>query len=126
MARHAQPREVAELKGATRQNPQRYTDVVPKNDKILGDPPQTMNKVAQAAWKELAGMALPGVLTASERPIMEIAANLLAEYRADTLEYPAAKINLMIGIFGRLGMSPADRNKLGFNKPDKDDDFHEY
>lgn len=122
MARHAQPREVAKLKGSVKKNPQRYKGEVPKNQHVLGDPPAKMPKAAKAAWFELQANCLPGVITGAERFIFEIASNLLAEYRSDPLAFPATKYTHLVGVLGRLGLSPADRQKLQLPKNSKDDD----
>src|SRR5690242_12387258 len=120
MARHRQAREVAELKGATKKDPQRYRNEPPKNSRSLGDPPPHMTQEAREVWYELVQNALPGVITASERFVFEILSNLIAEYRSDPVEFAATKYTAMIGLLGRLGLSPADRSKLGVDKPGKD------
>lgn len=122
MARISQPKELAELKGANKKNPQRYVKETPKNEMGLGEPPDHMiMDGAREAWREIEAHALPGVLTASERFYMEIASNLLAEYRARPTFFETGKLAHLIGIFARLGLSPADRQKLGVTKKKKDD-----
>lgn len=115
MARHKQPREKAELKGSVKKNPQRYTKEeadVPKNSHGLGEPPSYLKADAKKAWRELEAHCLPGVITAAERFIFEIAACLLAEFRKDPVEFPASKFTHLVGALARLGMSPADRQKV--------------
>lgn len=122
MARTAQPKELAQLKGADKKNPQRYIKETPKNEMGLGEPPVHMSvEGAREAWRELEALALPGVLTASERIIMEITANLLADYRIRPTFCEISKINLLVGNLAKLGMSPADRQKLGVTKKAKDE-----
>lgn len=113
MARHKQPLELAKLKGADRKDPQRYPPTVPKNTSKLGAPPRHLKPKARAAWLELEKMALPGVLTAAERIIIEIGANLLSEYREEPADFRPGKYTHLIGILARLGMTPTDRQKLG-------------
>ncbi|GAB3282559.1 hypothetical protein GCM10027347_58860 [Larkinella harenae] len=125
MARHPQTRELAKFKGADRKNPQRYKKDVPVNPEPIGVPAHLSEK-ARAVFAELKSMALPGVLTASDGPIFEITANLLAEYRADPEAFPVGKYTHLIGCLARLGMSPADRQKLGTEKPKKDNDFDDF
>ena len=81
MARHAQPRELAELKGAIRKDPQRYRNDVPKSDLPVGDPPEDMSDAAKACWFEISAKAIPGVLTYADSNMVELASDLLAEYR---------------------------------------------
>lgn len=123
MARHAQPLEVAKLKGATKQNPQRYNKkTTPKNAVGLGPPPGHMTAAAQKVWLELQTYALPGVITASERFMFEIASNLLDEYRSAPTTFPATKYTHLVGVLARLGLSPADRQKIQLPKNPKEDD----
>ncbi|MNM21161.1 hypothetical protein D3C81_315190 [compost metagenome] len=126
MARHRQPRELAELKGATKKDPQRYTKEPPKSGKPLGKPPAHLEPHVVEVWKELEKCALPGVLTASDRFIMEVASSLLAEFRADSAEFKAAKYSHLIGCLARLGLTPTDRQKLGTEKPREGNPFDEF
>jgi phage terminase small subunit len=123
MARHAQPREVAALKGADRKNPQRYRNEPPKADFDLGQPPAHLSPEAVAVWHELAVYAPRGVLQGPDRAMLELAANLFAEYRKDPAEFAVGKYTHLIGILARLGMSPADRQKLGAAKPPEENPF---
>lgn len=127
MARNKQPRELAELKGAHKKDPQRYRNKVPKNAMGLGDPPAHMVEAAKTIWREIEAFALPGVLTGSERFLMEMLANLMLEYRIAPIEFTAAKYSIMISAFARLGMSPADRQKLGVKDDKKpENEFDEF
>lgn len=126
MARHAQPRQVAELKGADKKNPQRYRLEPPKTALPLGTAPEHMTDAAKAVWFELETYAPNGVLAGADRLMLETAAVLVAEFRANTAEFPAAKMGHMIGILARLGMSPADRQKLGTEKQAEDNPFNAF
>lgn len=127
MARHSQPKELAQLKGADKKNPQRYIKETPKNEMGLGDAPIHMLEDARKIWGEIEAFALPGVLTASERFYMEIASNLLMEYRQRPTFFENGKLAQLIGIFARLGLSPADRQKLGVTKKSKEDnEFNDF
>ena len=126
MGRIQQPRELAELKGATKHDPQRYIIEPSKSAFELGRPPNILGESAKEVWAELQTYALPGVLTGSERFIFEITSNLIVEYRADPASFSSAKMNNLIGCLARLGMTPSDRQKIGLpNKPKKNefDDF---
>ncbi len=121
MARIAQPRELAELKGAHKRNPQRYKKKPPKNNDKLGKPPKHMDAYAKKVWAELETYALPGVLTGSERFIFEIVSNLIAEYRMGPNIFPIGKYSHLLSGLSKLGLTPADRQKLGVTK-DKEDE----
>lgn len=126
MARHKQPAELAKLKGAEKKNPQRYRKEAPKTGKPLGKPPTDFPEDLTVAWKELEKCALPGVLTSSDRFVMEVAASLLAEFRTNRAEFKAAKYSHLIGCLARLGLTPADRQKLGTEKPQEGNPFDEF
>lgn len=123
MAKHAQPREVAKLKGADKVHPERYRKKVPKSDSPVGSAPEGMSESARACWFELESYAIPGTLTWAERPMLEMAANLFAEYRAAPTEFAIGKYNPLIGMLARFGLSPADRQKLSIDSPKEDDPY---
>lgn len=126
MARHKQPAELAKLKGADKRNPQRYRKETPKTGKSLGRAPPYLPEEVAAVWKELEKCALPGVLTSSDRFIMEVTSSLLAEFRASRGEFVAAKYSHLIGCLARLGLTPADRQKLGTEKTPEGNPFDEF
>lgn len=123
MANHAQPREIAELKGAVEKNPQRYKGYPPKLDMPLGDAPLHISESAQSCWFELSAFSPPGVLTGAERIPMELASNLLAEYRESPCDFQVGKYTHLIGLLARFGMTPSDRQKLSIAKEEEADDF---
>lgn len=126
MARHAQPREVAELKGATRKNPQRYRTEPPKVELPLGEAPAHMSDAARACWFEISTFAPAGVLKGADRLVLELASGLLAEYREDPKGFAVGKYTHLIGLLARLGMSPADRQKLGTERAKEENEFDEF
>lgn len=123
MARHAQPRQVAELKGATRKHPERYRKTPPAVDLPLGNAPDYFTPAQKAVWFELETYAPRGVLTGADRVAMELLAVLLDEFRKNPVEIRVAKIGQMVSCLGRLGMTPADRQKLGTEKPKEANPF---
>jgi len=112
MPRHKQPEEVARLKGAHRDNPARYRNRPAKHPDSVGRAPAYLRKEAKRAWNELVKWSLPGVLSATDRPTLEVFANLLADFRDAPSEFPAPKIASMLTCIGRLGMTPSDRQKI--------------
>jgi hypothetical protein len=122
------PRAVAELKGLTKKNPQRYADKELKSELPLGEPPEYMTKGVRDTWYELQHYSIPGVLTGAERFNIELAANLLAEFRKAPADFTGTKYSALEKLLGRLGYNPIDRMRLGVQgkpaKPEKiDDDF---
>jgi len=126
MARHPQPRELAALKGADKHDPQRYRNDSPKAKTPLGNAPDHMAGAAKAAWFELETFALPGVLTGADRFVMEVTASLLAEFRQNPSDFAAGKYTHLIGCLARLGLTPADRQKLGADKKPEDNPFENF
>lgn len=125
MPTHRQPVELAKLKGADKVHPERYRKEVPKSGP-LGSIPDHLTSEAKAVWFELESYALPGVLTASDRLVMETLSNLVSDFRKAPSEFPTARIQAMLSCMGRLGMSPADRQKLGTEKPKEGNPFDEF
>ena len=123
MARHAQPREVAAAKGATRKHPERYRKEPPAVKYGLGDAPEHMSDASRAVWFELQTYAPIGVLTGADRVMLEVAANLVAEYRENPREFPNPRIAQMVSCLARMGFSVADRQKLGTEKAKKGNEF---
>lgn len=126
MARHAQPREVAELKGATRKNPQRYRNDPPVSDLPLGEAPGHLTEAEAACWFELETYAPRGVLKGADRLLLEMTSVLLSEFRDHKRDFSAAKFSQLVSCLARLGMSPADRQKLGATKPADGNEFDEF
>lgn len=112
MARHKLPLQIARLTGAAAANPQRYRDIPPVAEGELGDPPEHLSVGAAAVWREIASTAPAGVLATADRVAVELAANLVAEYREAPREFLASRIAQMTGLLARLGMTPIDRQRL--------------
>jgi hypothetical protein len=120
MPRIAQPREVAELKGAHKVHPERYRAKVVKNEMPLGQAPDSMAEDVQACWFEIESLALPGTVTASDRVSVEVFATLLAEFRRDPMGFPAAKHAHLKAHIANFGMSPSARQQ--FTTDEKSDE----
>ena len=123
MARHAQPREVAAAKGAMRKHPERYRKEPPAVKYAVGDAPEHLSSAAKACWFEVATYAPVGVLKGADRVTLETLSNLLAEYREDPRGFAVGKYTHLIGCLARLGMTPADRQKLGTEKAKQGNEF---
>lgn len=123
MARHPQSREIAEVKGATRKHPERYRKQPPVVEHPLGQAPEYLSAEAKAVWFEIETFAPRGILKGADRCTLEVLSNLLAEYRQDPKGFAVGKYTHLIGCLARLGMSPADRQKLGTEKPPEGNPF---
>ncbi len=93
MGRHRKPIELHRLSGADKKDPQRYRGEVPKSDMPFGEYPVIRSTDPAECWREISAQCIPGVLTGSDRIMMEVASNLLAEYRADPLSLCSQFVN---------------------------------
>ena len=118
-----QPREVAEHKGAIRKNPQRYRKQPPAVDLPLGTAPDRFTPDQKAIWFELETYAPRGSWTGADRVTVELLSVLLDEFRTNYAEMKVAKIGQIVSCLARLGMTPADRQKLGTEKPADENPF---
>lgn len=101
-----------DARGAFKKNPQRRRqDAEPSGQ--LGAAPSHLECEALQAWEEIKRSAPRDVLTESDRLALEVAAQLLAQFRKDPVEFPAAKLVRLEALLGKFGMTPADRAKVG-------------
>ena len=119
MSRPRTPTKILELKGAFKKNPQRKRKSEPKTDVNVGCPPKKLSKGVLACWKEIISLSPSGVITSSDRIALEIAANLLNEFRTGFNEMPAARLTRLEALLGKFGMTPSDRAKMA--SPDDPD-----
>lgn len=104
-----------DARGAFKKHPERArTDAQTAGP--LGKPPSHIAGEVLKAWKEIEKSAPLQVLTESDRLALEVAANLLAQFRLDPVEFPAAKLVRLEALLGKFGMTPADRAKVGGKK----------
>ena len=124
MARHPQPRELAEIKGQTRVHPERYRNDPPKSGTPIGDPPDYMSPLAKEIWHEICAMSIKGVLQGPHRFLLEIASTLMAEFRQWDREakgsYPGSQLTQLRGALAQLCLTPGEQQKLGVTKPQED------
>jgi hypothetical protein len=117
---------MAEIKGLVAHNPKRYKTEVPKSSVPLGQPPEYMSDRARQLWFEFEAYTPKGVLTGADRLILAVLCDLVAEYQENPKEFAVGKYAHLIGCAARLGLSPADRNKLGFHRPTNPSPFDEF
>jgi phage terminase small subunit len=117
MARPRKPTNVLILKGAGKKDPQRLRarEGEPENINPTGDPPKHLEGAELAAWGELVGMAIPGVLGEADRMALEVASVLIAKFRAKEISGP--ELSQLTKLLSQFGMTPADRSKI--NLPGK-------
>ena len=111
MARPRTPTNVLDARGSFRKHPERKR-VDPDTAGPLSAAPDHLTEQALECWNDIAVSAPPGVLTDSDRIALEIAANLLAQIRADPLEFTSMRLVRLEVLLGKFGMTPSDRSKV--------------
>jgi hypothetical protein len=110
MARPRKPTAELELKGAFRKDPQRKR-VDPVTRPGIGDPPLSLAQELHALWYELADAAPLGVLTHSDRPMLEDFVRWKHKSRTAS-DWSAADAKMLAWFYSHTGMTPADRSKV--------------
>src|SRR3712207_4778151 len=111
MPRPRLPTAIHEIKGTYLINSERRPKAEPKGAAVLGPVPRELGDLERVAWGDIVQCALPGVLTPSDRLVVELAARLLADMRGSPEIKPAVAARLA-ACLGRLGMTPADRTRV--------------
>ena len=128
MARPAKPLNVHILKGTGKKHPERMREREnePENINPIGDAPETLSKIEQAAWHEIVNNAIPGVLGEADRLAVEETARLVVKCRGLGDE-PAIgqERNLLNRYLGQMGMTPSERSKIRIDKPKPKNKFDE-
>lgn len=115
MARPRTPTNVLDARGSFKKHPERKRQDA-ETSGPLGAAPDHISGGVLDAWNEITGSAPREVLTGSDRISIELAANLLSQFRIDPTEFPAAKLVRLEALLGKFGMTPADRAKVGGKK----------
>ena len=114
MARPRKSTSTLRANGSFLINPQRERarSLEPLPSAELGSPPENMEVQEKAIWRELVALLPSGVATNMDRPSFELMVGLLAQYRHHRGTMKAAEYSLLVGLFGRFGMTPADRSRV--------------
>lgn len=122
MARPRKPTSVLELNGSLRSHPERARarKNEPKPTGPLGNPPESLSAAEKSVWFELESLAPPNVLTNADRWTVELACRLMATVREDGIGgkhgLSVGELSQLIQCLIRMGMTPADRSKIGISK----------
>lgn len=112
---------VLEAKGSFKKNP-KLKRVDPKTSDEIGSPPAYFDNVERRVWQELIETSPDGVLTKSDRTILEIASTLLSDYRKDRASFNTSRVNILQRALASLGMTPIDRGRIVAPQQDLDQD----
>jgi hypothetical protein len=114
----AKPNHLKVVSGSRRVN-----DAEPEAAGELGGPPAGWNAEQKALWWEVVNAAPKGVLTGSDRVLVELAVRNLANLRAAGPEMTAAQSAEMRRCLGEMGMTPSERARLTVSKPETGNPF---
>ena len=125
MGRPALPKNVHILKGTAKKDAARMRprENEPENSSPLGKPSKYLNAKEKLFFKEIAELAIEGVLGQADRIAVEQAACLLAKCRGlhivddNVIPATSAEQNQLFKYLSQFGMTPADRAKLSITKP---------
>jgi len=115
--------EILELRGAYKTNPERKRPPAPKPDPEVGKPPESLSESARLCWQEIVDICAPGVLTKSDRIMVEVAAVLLDEFRQADEPFMTSRISRLESMLARLGLSPTDRQRVAIPQKPEPNEF---
>jgi len=116
MSRPPKPTQLKLIQGTMRKDRAKNE---PNPTGPLGDPPEHLTEHQASCWRELAETCADRVLTYADRVAVEITACLLFEYRINP-RFSVMKLQQLIGMLGKFGMTPSDRGKINLpGKPTK-------
>jgi len=109
MSRPRTPTALLELRSAFKRNPDRKR--ARENELLvttpLHEPPRRLSKPVKLAWKEMQAHGF--WRTSADRFLLEIAPTPMSRRRTDA---QSAETSLLIGLLGKLGLSPKERGAL--------------
>ena len=113
MGRPTTPTKVLQLKGAFKKHPERKRNNEPIPSGEIGSPPKHFKSdELKSVWIEVIGITPDGVLTNADSIHLEMVCNMIVEYRADPVEFTAAKLTRLESMIGKIGLNPSDRAKV--------------
>jgi phage terminase small subunit len=128
MPQPRKPSSVHERTGAYAHDPKRKRKDPRGVGKLSADPPEHLDfdRFQTRAWRELVEVIPAGVGTGSDKFVVEMAARLIGSIRK-TGRATAAEFGQLRVYIGSLGLSPADRARLGAPQEDEPEDgFEEF
>ena len=111
------------MRGAFKEHPERARHSEPEpTAPFPADPPEYLQLTEKQAevWREVVKIAPPGVLFESDIHSVEVFCALMAEFRLNRVEFPAAKYGQLRSCRAELGFGPSNRASLSIEKPKED------
>lgn len=108
------PPEKRKFSGSRRNRSEEANAIYPELSRPLSEvPPEHLCEEAAQIWFELTEVAPKGCLGESDKYIVELACNLIAQFRNDPVEFSGARIAQLVQCLGKIGLTPVDRVKMG-------------
>jgi hypothetical protein len=121
---------VLEITGRLKHDPQRRHEREPIPSGPLGAPPAYFTPALEEIWAELTRETPAGVLTSADRWIVEIACGLMLKFRdvglIPQVGMTGAELTQLIGCLARMGLTPADRSRVGVPTEREQDAFAQF
>lgn len=117
------PTHLKAARGTLRKGRTNPHEPTPKGE--VGKPPDHISAAAKETWRELVKCAPPGVLFNCDRFAVELAACVLAEFRADPSGMLTPRIARLHSQLSSFGMTPAYRTKVVAVEPEPNDPWSE-
>jgi hypothetical protein len=111
MPQRRRPDHLRLVLGEDRRHPRRKAKKPPAGPALPVTPPNWLSEPQATAWRELVGNAPPGRLTRADAPAVELAAVLLAAFRAGALRRASEIAQLRLAL-ADVGASPVARERL--------------
>lgn len=117
------PMSVLEASGALKKHPERRRDE-PNTGRGIGPPPDYLTDTEKQIWNDTVADCAPGVFQSSDRAALLLYVQLAAEaspaeivggkwQRKKDWDYvPIGKVDMLLKLFGKFGMTPTDRGKV--------------
>lgn len=112
MARYKKPSKIAEIDGYFKKHPERRNNGEPIPTRPIGPAPLTYATESAEIWDEIVAEMPAGVLTCADRIVLEIACNLISQFRQNPTETPVSRLAVLERILSKFGMNPSDRTRL--------------
>jgi len=125
MPKPRKPMALRELHGTANRNKYRTNQNEPVVERGIGEPSEHLNKQEKAIWDEVVSQMYAGVLGSADRLALEMICRLVHEMRTN-LDMKATKLNLLVSLLGRFGMTPSDRAKIVVPKKTGNNPFENF
>src|SRR5258707_343216 len=76
----------------------------------IGTAPRHLQAIERVVWAEIVRSAPEGLLGRPDRIVLEVATRLIVKLRSG--EYRPSDVGALLNVLGKLGMTPAARQKM--------------